>query len=71
MTTLRGAPAMLGLTAMAVIILIAGFITGEVRHFRAARRAERQGAEQVAACVASLTPDEIEDILADSDWGQW
>jgi hypothetical protein len=57
---LQGAPFQLGAVALAVVLLAAG----PWSRARDARRAERQAAERVAAYVASLTPEEVAEILA-------
>ena len=40
------------------------------RRVRDTRRAERQTAEQIAAYVASLTPEEVAEILSGPHWRQ-
>ena len=50
------------LSILAAAIALA--VLGITLHVRDTRRAERQAAERAAAYVASLTPEEIAEILA-------
>lgn len=51
---------------LAIVFAAIGLaVLGAVLHVRDVRRAERQAAEQAAAYVADLGPDEVAEILAD------
>jgi hypothetical protein len=51
---------------LAIVFAAIGLaVLGAVLHVLDVRRAERRAAERVAAYVEFLTPDEIEEILAD------